>query len=151
MMKRSAWHIRANAVVGFWLVAAAVIAVIHRFVPEDMWLMIHLVLLGAVSTAILIWSQHFAQTLLRSPNLAGRRGEGIRLALHTIGALFVVAGMVTAIWPLVVVGGVIVGGEASWHARGIFVRRQWALPATFPHLVPYFLVATKTLTVGGAM
>src|SRR5690625_7527079 len=96
MMKRSAWHIRANAVVGFWLVAAAVIAVIHRFVPEDMWLMIHLVLLGAVSTAILIWSQHFAQTLLRSPNLAGRRGEGIRRALHTIGALFVVAATVLA-------------------------------------------------------
>src|SRR5690625_2271850 len=128
MMKRSAWHIRANAVVAFWLVAAAVIAVIHRFVPEDMWLMLHLVLLGAVSTAILIWSQHFAQTLLRSPNLAGRRGEGIRLALHTIGALFVVAGMVTAIWPLVVVGGASAGGNAISHALGRFARKRGALP-----------------------
>jgi len=150
-MKRSAWHIRANAVVGFWLVAAAVIAVIHRFVPEDMWLMIHLVLLGAVSTAILIWSQHFAQTLLRSPNLAGRRGEGIRLALHTIGALFVVAGMVTAIWPLVVVGGVIVGGNAIWHALAIFARKHRALPARFSHLVRYYLVATLILPVGVSM
>ncbi|HLS03552.1 MAG TPA: hypothetical protein VK030_02210, partial [Actinomycetales bacterium] len=91
-MKRSTWHIRANALVGFWLLAAAVIAVIHRFVPEDLWLMIHLVLLGAISTAILIWSQHFSQTLLRSPNLAGRRAEGTRLAIHTGGAGLVVAG-----------------------------------------------------------
>src|SRR5690625_5690883 len=128
-MKRSTWHIRANAVVGFWLLAAAVIAVIHRFVPEDMWLMIHLVLLGAVSTAILIWSQHFSQTLLRSPNLAGRRAEGIRLAAHSIGAALVVAGKVTDVWPLVLAGGITAGANTIGHALATYGRKRRAIPA----------------------
>lgn len=150
-MNRSSWHMRANALVGLWLIAAAIIAIVHRFVPENTWLMIHLVLLGAVSTAILIWSQHFAQTLLRSPNLAGRRGEAIRLAIHTLGALSVIAGMVGGIWPLVVVGGILVGGNAIWHAGAIMGRKRRALPARFSHLVRYYLVATLILPIGVAM
>src|SRR5690625_1063085 len=147
-MKRSTWHIRANALVGFWLLAAAVIAVIHRFVPEDLWLMIHLVLLGAVSTAILIWSQHFSQTLLRSPNLAARPAEGTRLAILAGGAGLVVAGMVRGIWPLVLAGGILVGANAIWHALAIFGRKRRALPARFSHLVRYYLVATLILPIG---
>src|SRR5690625_381665 len=147
-MNRSTWHIRANAIVGFWLVAAAIIAIIHRFVPENTWVRIHLVLLGAVSTAILIWSQHFSQTLLRSPNLAGRRAEGIRLAAHSIGAALVVAGMVTDVWPLVLAGGIMVGANAIGHALAIYGRKRRALPARFSHLVRYYLTATLILPIG---
>src|SRR5699024_5934463 len=112
------------------------------------WLMVHLVLLGAVSTAILIWSQHFAQTLLRSPNLKGRRGEGTRLAIHTAGALFVIAGMVTDLWPMVLGGGVLVGANAIWHALAIWGRKRRSLPARFSHLVRYYLAATIILPIG---
>src|SRR5690625_7922787 len=100
-----------------------------------MWLMIHLVLLGAVSTAILIWSQHFEQTLLRSPNLAGRRGESIRLALPTIGAPLVVARTVPPSWPLVEVGGGIVRGNTARHAMAILSRKRQTIPARITHLV----------------
>ena len=147
-MKRSDWHIRANAIVGFWLVAAAIAVIVHRFIPEDRWLMVHLVLLGAVSTAILIWSQHFAQTLLRSPNLKGRRGEGTRLAIHTAGALLVIAGMVTDLWPMVLGGGVLVGANAISHALAIWGRKRRSLPARFSHLVRYYLAATIILPIG---
>jgi len=147
-MKRSSWHIRANALVAFWLIAAGVMAIIHRFVPEATWLMVHLMLLGALTTAILIWSQHFAQTLLRSPNRGGRLLEGIRLGAHTVGAGLVVAGMVTDIWLLVIIGGVIVGLNMLWHAGAMWRRKKKALPARFSHLVRYYISAGCLLPIG---
>lgn len=147
-MKRSSWHIRANALVAFWLIAAGVMAIIHRFVPEATWLMVHLMLLGALTTAILIWSQHFAQTLLRSPNRGGRLLEGIRLGAHTVGAGLVVAGMVTDIWLLVIIGGVIIAINMLWHAGAMWRRKRKALPARFSHLVRYYISAACLLPIG---
>lgn len=58
-----------------WFVAAIVLSVIHRWVPDADWLMLHLVLLGAASHAILVWSFHFAQTVLRAPATEAGRGS----------------------------------------------------------------------------
>ena len=88
-MSRASWHLRANALVGGWLVAAALLALGHRAVPAAPSLLVHLLLLGAVSTAILVRSQHFADTLLRRPARGGRTGLTARLAAHTVGALAV--------------------------------------------------------------
>ncbi|NLE17069.1 MAG: hypothetical protein GX632_00830, partial [Propioniciclava sp.] len=38
-----------------WLAAAVVITVVHRWVPDATWLMIHLVLLGALTHSALVW------------------------------------------------------------------------------------------------
>ena len=46
---------------------AVAVGLAHPFVPAPRWLMIHLLLLGAVTHAILVWSQHFADALLHSP------------------------------------------------------------------------------------
>jgi nitrite reductase (NO-forming) len=89
-MTRADRHLRANALVLAWLLAAAVVALLHRSVPGSGWLMVHLLLVGGVSTAILIWSQHFADTLIRRPG--SPRGLTVRLALHTVGALGVIVG-----------------------------------------------------------
>lgn len=53
---RSSWHLRAGSVVVAWLVAVLVIAHVHPFVPGSRWLLVHLLVLGAASNAILIWS-----------------------------------------------------------------------------------------------
>src|SRR6188508_178078 len=107
-MSRASWHVRANALVGAWLVAATALTVAHRWLPAAEWLMVHLLMLGAVSTAILVWSQHFADTLLRRPAAGGRRGQSARLAAHTVGSVLVVVGLVATVWLLVVAGGVLV-------------------------------------------
>ena len=51
-MNRSAWHARTSAVVLAWLAAAAIVALAHRQVPASTWLMVHLLMLGAVTSAL---------------------------------------------------------------------------------------------------
>ncbi|WP_246837308.1 multicopper oxidase domain-containing protein [Salinibacterium sp. UTAS2018] len=137
-----------NSLIGFWLVAAAVVVLIHRFVPLGGWLMLHLLLLGAVSTAILIWSQHFADTLLRRSAWGGRRFHGVRLVAHTVGAAVVVAGMVADVWPLVLVGGFLVGLNATVHAASLIIQGRGGLPARFAPLVRYYVFAGISLAAG---
>lgn len=147
-MTRASWHLRANTLVGAWLVTAVVATLVHRSVPAAPWLMVHLLLLGAVSTAILVWSQHFADTLLRKPAPGGRRGHTVRLAAHTLGALLVVAGLLAAVWPVVVAGGVLVAGGAVAHVVVLARQGRGALPSRFGPMVRYYVAASALLPVG---
>ncbi|MFE6237270.1 multicopper oxidase domain-containing protein [Cellulosimicrobium sp. NPDC057862] len=137
-----------HALVLGWFVAEAVLVVVHRFVPEAVWLMVHVLMLGAVSTAILVWSQHFADTMLRRQAPGGRPLHVARLAAHTVGALLVVAGLLTDVWSLVVAGGVLVGAGALTHATVLVLQGRGALPSRFGRLVRYYVVAAACLPVG---
>lgn len=147
-MNRRSWYLAMNSLIGFWLLASAVVVVIHRFVPLGGWLMLHLLLLGAVSTAILVWSQHFADTLLRRTAWGGRRFHAVRLVTHTVGAAVVVAGMVADVWLLVLVGGILVGVNALVHAASLIIQGRGGLPARFAPLVRYYVCAGISLAVG---
>jgi len=144
----------ANLLVLSWFVAAAGVAVAHRFVPVAGWLMVHLLLLGGVSTAILLWSQHFAETLLRSPVPGGRRGLWARLLGWSAGAATVVAGMATDAGSLVPAGAVVCGVVAVAHVVVLAVQgsgRARTFGNRYAHLVRYYLVATSLLPLGVAL
>ncbi len=148
-MTRASRHLRANLLVVAWLAAAAVVAVVavvHRFVPGSGWLMVHLLLLGGVSTAILLWSQHFADTLIRRPG--DPRALWARLGAHTAGTLAVVGGMLAHSTPAVVAGAVAVAGAAVSQVVGIVRQRRGALPARFAHLAGYYVAAGLLLVPG---
>ncbi len=147
-MSRKSWYLLMNGLVAFWLVAASVIVIAHKFVPHGAWLMVHLLLLGAVSTAILVWSQHFADTLLRRAAPGGRVFHGIRLFGHTLGVSVVVAGMVTDWWLLILVGGSIVAAVALAHVVTLIMQSRGALPARFAPLVKYYIASGIALAVG---
>ena len=89
----------------------------------------HVPLLGAATAAILIWSQHFADTLTRRRAPGGRAGLGIRLGLHTVGAGIVVAGMLTASVPVVIAGAAIVAAAIAGHAVVLGLQLRAALPS----------------------
>src|SRR5690554_3766107 len=112
---RSTWHLQANAVVLAWLIAAAIATVVHRWLPESEWLMVHLLMLGGVTSAMLIWSAHFTQALRRRPLTSGRKGEAARLAGHSVGAIAVVVGIGGGFPNAVIVGAVLVGVVLAWH------------------------------------
>lgn len=147
-MGRTAWHVRAGAVVVGWLLALAVVTIAHRGVPESRWLMVHLLLLGAASNAILVWSNHFAAALLRLPEPPTRRAEGARLLLFNIGAVAVVAGMLGAYWALVLVGGVLASLVVLWHVVALLLRMRAALPSRFAGTLRYYVCAGLLLPVG---
>ncbi|WP_421741054.1 multicopper oxidase domain-containing protein [Cellulomonas sp.] len=147
-MRDRVWHVVTGILVPAWLLAAALGTLLHRTLPSSGWLLVHLLLLGAVSTAILIWSQHFADTLLRRRALGHRLSLGLRLAAHTIGAVLVMTGMVVDAFGLVLAGGVLVGLNAVAHAVVIIGQSRGALPARFSPLVRYYVASALMLAVG---
>ena len=148
---RTRWHLRVNALVLAWGIAAAVVAVAHRSVPQSSWLMAHLLLLGAVSTAILVWSAHFAEAVRRRPLPGGYRGQALRLALHTAGAFVVVGGQLAGSWPAVVAGATVVGGAVLWHAGVLIRQARGALGVRLGWTAWYFVAASLALPVGVAL
>jgi nitrite reductase (NO-forming) len=133
-----------------WLGALVVVVVAHPFLPTPRWLMIHLLLLGAVSHAILVWSRHFAETLLRTAS-TDRTAESIRLGSLNGGAVLVVAGVATQRWPLVVVGAAAVVTAVLWHGAALVVALRAALPSRFAVTVRSYVVAACFLPVGALL
>ena len=134
-----------------WLVAAVVVALVHRSVPDATWLMVHLVLLGGLTHAILVWSAHFAQALLRSvPRPRDGSDADVRLWLHAGGSLALFFGVPTAQWWLVVAGATVVGGVVVWHALVLLRDLRRSLPGRFRVTLRYYLAAAGCLPVGAA-
>lgn len=132
-----------------WLVAAVIVALVHRDVPDATWLMVHLVLLGGLTHAILVWSAHFAQALLRTtPRPTDARDAGLRLWGHSTGSLAVFVGIPTATWPLVVAGTAVVMGVVAWHAIALARDLRRALPGRFRVTFRYYFAAAAFLLLG---
>jgi nitrite reductase (NO-forming) len=136
----------------FWLLALVVTALAHPFVPAPRWLMMHLLLLGAVTSAILVWSRHFADALLHTaPRPGDRRAETARLLLANAGVLAVVAGMLSATWPVTVLGAIGVAAAVVWHGAALVLQMRRALPARFGATVRYYVAAACFLPVGAGL
>lgn len=145
---RARWHLRAHVVVLAWLVAAAVAAAAHRVVPASEWLMVHLLMLGGVTAAMLIWSAHFTQALRRRALPTGRRGEAVRLAGHTVGALGVIAGIAGAEQALVIGGALLVGTVVAWHGVEIAIAGRGALSNRLGWSTWAYVGASAALVLG---
>lgn len=88
-----------------WLVLAAAAVITQKWLPEPRWLLIHLIFLGAVSHAILVWSTHFTHALLHTPvTPQSRASQNLRLIGLNVGAALVFVGVLAALWPVVVLG-----------------------------------------------
>ncbi|WP_315095049.1 multicopper oxidase domain-containing protein [uncultured Cellulomonas sp.] len=147
-MRDRLWHVVSGSLVPAWLAAAVLGTLLHRETPSSGWLLVHLLLLGAVSTAILIWSQHFSDTLLHRRAPGHRLSLGLRLTAHTVGAVLVMTGVVTDRFALVLAGGVLVGANAVAHAVVVVGQSRGALPARFGPLVRYYAASALTLAAG---
>ncbi len=99
LSERTTWHLWANTPMVLWLLALLVVAVAHRWIATSGWLLVHLLLLGAITNAIVVWSQHFTDALLRRRIEPGsRRWQIVRLITLNLGVLTVVSGMIVAHW-----------------------------------------------------
>ncbi|MET7426316.1 hypothetical protein [Dactylosporangium sp. NPDC005555] len=102
---------------------------------------IHLLLLGAVTNAIVVWSARFTAAVLRTPVPAHRRAEAARLALLNAG------GAADLPWVGVAGAGAVFAASAAhlaWLARQV----RTALPARFAVTAHYYLAASIALLTG---
>lgn len=130
-----------------WLAAIVVVAFAHPLVPEPRWLLLHLLLLGAVTHSIVVWSQYFADAVLHVPSTP----RPALLALLALGALTVMVGTQTARWPVTLAGAVAVAGAVLWHAVRLTGQLRRALPARFTGVVRYYVAAAALLPVGATL
>jgi nitrite reductase (NO-forming) len=149
---RTSWHLRTNAPVAAWLTALLAITLLPGSVPDYRWLLVHLLLLGAVTNAIFVWSAHFADALLRRrATAASRRWQAARMVALNVGVLTVVTGMVGATWTLTVVGSVVVGAAAAGHGITLALQARAALPSRFGATVRYYICASVALPIGAGL
>ena len=130
VMRSRFWPLRDIPAV-FWLVALVVVTVAHPFVAVPGWLMIHLLLLGAVTHSIVVWSNHFAETLLHAPTGPDeRRRQSWRLIALNGGVLLVVIGVPSRVWGLTLAGACLVAAAVGWHGASLVhrLRAVAALP-----------------------
>lgn len=147
-MTRSAWHARTGAVVLAWLAAAGIVAALHRQVPAASWLMVHLLLLGAVTTALLVWSWHFSVAVLRTPAARIRRAEAARLIAANVGVLAVAAGVTVDQPPVITAGAVLLAAAIVAHLVALVRLLRAALPSRFALTVHAYVAAAILLIPG---
>lgn len=145
---RGFWPLRDVPVV-LWLFGAVVVALAHPFVPAPRWLVIHLLVLGAVTHSIFVWSRHFSDALLHTRRGArDRRVQSVRLLVLNLGVIAVLAGVTIRVWPLTVVGASTVGAAVVWHGASLARQLRRALPARFGATVRYYVAAAALLPIG---
>lgn len=148
---RGFWPMR-DLPVAIWLIVLVVTTLIHRELPAPRWLMIHLMLLGAISHAILVWSQYFAFALLRTQgNPRDRTTQNYRLWLLNIGTVGVFIGVLANLWPSTVIGAALIAAAALWHALSLYQRMRKSLPSRFGATVKYYIFAAAFLPVGAVL
>ena len=132
-----------------WLALALVFALLHPWFPGLGWAAIHLVLLGALTHSIIVWSSHFAQALLKTPlDDADQVRQDQRILLHIAGTLLVITGVSVVVWPLTVAGATLVALAVGWHGLSLWRRLRRALPGRFRIVIRYYLAAAACLPVG---
>jgi nitrite reductase (NO-forming) len=112
--RRGRRHVVAAGAVLAYLVAGGVALLRGERVGDGGWLALHLLLLGAVTNAIVVWSEHFAAALLHTRPV----GDGIalaRVALLNLGVLAVLAGVHGGHRALVAGGAGLLGAVVVVH------------------------------------
>ncbi|GAA1831391.1 hypothetical protein GCM10009682_57480 [Luedemannella flava] len=147
-VSRASWHRRVGALPLAYLAAVVMLGFAHPLLPTWRWLAIHLLLLGAATNAILVWSAHFTAAILRVPTPVNRRAEAARLVTLNVGVAGVLVGG-TADRPWVgVAGAAVVFGAVAAHLGWLARRVRAALPAPLTVTVHYYLAACVALLSG---
>ncbi len=133
-----------------WLGLTVLAALAGDALPAPRWLLVHLFLLGAATSAILTWSEHFTVTLLhaRPPD---PRWSAARLGTANAGTAAVLAGAALGPWWAAASGAAVIVAVVVWHTAVLVRMRRRALPGPFAHVVPWYVAAGAALAAGGLL
>lgn len=149
LLGRADWHFRANALVIGYLLAAVISGFFRKGINAGTpaWLTVHLLLLGAVTNAIVTWSDHFVSSLLwaRSQNRTRQMSVITLLNVGIIGVLFSVSARIH--W-LVFLTASLVGGVIIYYLYGMTSLMKKALNKKFKNVIAYYQCAGLMILIG---
>lgn len=155
LLGRADWHFRANALVIAYLLAALISGVFQKGSDggTPAWLTVHLLLLGAVTNAIITWSDHFVSALLwaRSQNRTRQMMVITLLNCGIVGVLFSVSLHIQ--WLVFTTAGLI-GGVVVYYLSGIASLVKKSLNKKFKGVIAFYQFAGLMVLIGvilGAM
>ncbi|WP_234783595.1 multicopper oxidase domain-containing protein [Mycolicibacterium celeriflavum] len=137
----------ANVVVLGWLAVAIALLAAHDLLGLPVWVALHVLLLGAVTNAIVIWSEHFVATLCRVPGPRPRRlAVGlVALNMFSVAAL---TGVTSGATVLTGVGGAGVAAIATVHTVHLSRVGKGAPRGPFGYLIGFYVAASLSLIAG---
>ncbi|OFR65489.1 multicopper oxidase domain-containing protein [Rothia sp. HMSC069C04] len=153
---RGTWHRRASKPVSHWMFTLVGVLLLHKFIPNSGWLMVHIITLGLITNSILIWSQHFTEALMKIKIPDEHRGTQVRrIFILNAGILLLMIGMVgqlsvPGLYAATVVGALIVGSMVAWHGISLLKQVRQALPSRFGVTIRFYIVAALLLPLGAA-
>ncbi|MFA5919119.1 MAG: hypothetical protein WC800_06235 [Candidatus Nanopelagicaceae bacterium] len=146
---RADWHLRANASVIVYLIAALISGALQRgeHNGQPPWLTVHLLLLGAVTNAIITWSDHFVSALLwtRPHNHKRQMSVIVLLNISIVGVLVAVTAQMQE---FVVFFGILMFCTIIYFLQGISISIKRSLNKRFINLLRYYQFASLFLLVG---
>jgi nitrite reductase (NO-forming) len=145
--RRARRHLLVAGFVLGYLAAGGVVLALGDRVTWGGWLALHLVLLGAASNAIVVWSEHFAAALLRASPV-GERAATLRTLALNLGIVAVLAGVPSGRTALAAAGAALAGVVVLAHAAGLAARIARALPARLSGTVWFYVAAAAALLAG---
>ncbi|WP_037559578.1 multicopper oxidase domain-containing protein [Spirillospora albida] len=149
-LPRASWHAVANAVVLVWLGLTAVAVVARDHLPAPQWLLIHVFVLGAVTNAIVTWTEHFSHALLRMP-APPRQWPLARLVLLNVAIVAVLYGTSGGHAWLAVAGAALLLAVVCAHFTVMALRSRNALGGRFRHVLTWYVWAGVALLAGGTL
>jgi nitrite reductase (NO-forming) len=146
---RADWHLRSNVVVIFYLVAALFTGFIQRIAGDKKpsWLVIHLLLLGAASNAIVTWSNHFVSALLWARGHDYRRQMLVLIFLN-IGIVGVLVAVSVHLAWLIIAFATMLSLTIVFYLRGITVLVKKSLNKRFVPVIRYYQFAVIFILLG---
>ena len=150
-MRRDTWHRYAHIPTPLYLLELLIGLPWIRNSADPKWILVHLLLLGAITNLIFVWSSHFTSTMLRLPATSDRKPYAIRVVLLNLGVLSVIIGKIQELKILMALGALLVVISAALHARSISRQIGKALPTRFKRIPRFYIASAVFLTLGATL
>lgn len=150
-MRRDKWHIYAHLPTPIYLLSLLFGLPWIGSSDDPKWILVHLLLLGAITNLIFVWSSHFTATLLRLPPESDRKRYLVRVIILNLGVISVIVGKIQELKYLMTFGAAAVITSACLHARSIQIQISKALPTRFKKIPRFYIASALFLVLGGVL
>ena len=145
---RGRWHTLSAAIIGLWIFTGLGLLIAASLgAPVVWWDIIHPFTIGALTTAIIVFSTHFTEALTRTAG-GDYRGVGSRVGLVQLGLILLLIDRAGYDWgPLADAASALIIAALTWHLWFIVRCLRGSLSGSFAVTVPFYIAASVFMIV----